>query len=186
MKHEPTSWRLLEKRVVLETEWASVQCNRYATPDDRIVPDYLIIRRRPFVLVVAEESDKVILLRQYRPATDRIYTALPAGFIDSGENAIQAAARELLEETGFRGHSFTEVGVLDPLPGYILSPAHVVRCRFLPGGVPSDPDGEVRDVFLLPWTSILDEIRNGGINEMQAVAALLLVNAFHSREAIGV
>ncbi len=48
-----------------------------------------------------EEPDKIVLIRQYRyPVGDMIYE-LPAGLIDEGENAPQAAVREMKEETGF-------------------------------------------------------------------------------------
>lgn len=55
------------------------------------------------VLILAKllPSDRIVLIRQYRPPAERLVFEFPAGLIDEGETAGQAAARELLEETGY-------------------------------------------------------------------------------------
>jgi len=57
-------------------------------------PDYVV------VLAIAPDS-RVLLVRQYRPAIERFSLELPAGMLDPNEDAHTAAARELLEETGY-------------------------------------------------------------------------------------
>ncbi|MEK6792769.1 MAG: NUDIX hydrolase [Nanoarchaeota archaeon] len=61
-----------------------------------------------FVFALTEKG-KVILSRQFRPGPERVYDDLPAGFIDKGETPMDAARRELLEETGYSGN-FEYVG----------------------------------------------------------------------------
>lgn len=168
------AWRLLERKVLLENQWVTVECNRYATPDLESVPDYLVVRRRPFVVIVAEDDGCVLFIRQYRPATNKIYLCLPAGFCADQEDPTLAGQRELHEETGYEGRSFRQLGVLDPLPGYVSSPAHILHCQLGRRGEHLDPDKESLEVLLVPWSQILREIMDGGIDEMQAVAALLL------------
>lgn len=168
-------WELIDQRVVLQTPWATVENNCYRLPGGGTIDNYLVVKRPAFVLVVAEQDDNVVLIEQYRPATNTTYVSLPAGYLHESETPTAAAARELAEETGYRGSAFQALGTLDPLPGFVVSPAHVIRCVVSgPHDSPSDPEGEVSRVLLVSWPEILKRISCGGINEMQAVAALLL------------
>lgn len=172
-------WALARQQVIFDKPWALAENNCYVTADGGWVDDYLIVRRSPFVLIVSEREGKVVLIEQYRPATDKSYISLPAGYLEDRETPTQAAERELQEETGYYAESFELLATLDPLPGFVSSPAHVIRCRITgQEGSRHDPDGEVSRVLLLSWDEILERIRRGAIDEMQAVAALLLAHKF--------
>ena len=140
------------------------------------IDDYYVVYRQDFVLVVAVAADGVVLIEQYRPATDQWYWCLPAGYVDPGEDLVSAAHRELLEETGLTALDGQCVAVLDPLPAYLRSRAHVVLCERVSGlPAPRSGAGElIRDVRPVGWSEILDWIAAGRLCEMQAVAALLL------------
>jgi len=55
------------------------------------------------IIATLKPDDKILLIRQYRPALDNYVIEFPAGLIDPGEDAAQAALRELHEETGYSG-----------------------------------------------------------------------------------
>jgi ADP-ribose pyrophosphatase len=57
------------------------------------------------VLALVGES-QVVLVRQYRPGPHTLVTSMPGGFLDVGETPLQAAARELVEETGYQAATF--------------------------------------------------------------------------------
>ena len=62
-----------------------------------------IVRHPGAAAVVAlTESGKIVLVRQYRTAIDRVTVEIPAGKLDPGEDPLDCAKRELHEETGFR------------------------------------------------------------------------------------
>ena len=60
----------------------------------------------------------IILLKQYRYGADQIVLEVPAGTIDKGENPLQCAKRELIEETGFHGKNWKSLGKYFPTPAY--------------------------------------------------------------------
>lgn len=169
-----TRWRLSSSEQMLANEWLTVERNSYDTNCAGAITDYYIVRRRPFVLVIAEADQGILLVRQYRPATEKAYLAVPAGYIEANEDVLPAARRELLEETSAEGTGLTLIGSLDPLPGYISSRASVVYCRC--GTPPSreDVDEEVLGVECCPWVAVRKMILSGEIDEMQTVAALLM------------
>lgn len=167
-------WQLIGSEQVLATSWLKVYRNAYRLPSGVEINDYYVVERDNFVLVVACDRDEVVLVRQYRPATERSYLSLPAGYIQGSERPETTAARELEEETGLRASRCTIIGELHPLPGYIKSYAHVALCTGLTGRLIVKDTTEIDTALQAPWQQVLNMIRSGEIQEMQAVSALLL------------
>lgn len=72
----------------------------YASEDGEQI-NHTIIRSRPSVaIIVFNENDEIALIRQFRTTTGKWYYELPAGLIEDGESLLQAAEREVTEETG--------------------------------------------------------------------------------------
>ncbi len=107
-----------------------------------------IVDRVDAVAVVADVSGQLLLVRQYRPAVGRELWELPAGRIDAGEDAQQAARRELQEETGYRAATLQRLARLYPSPGYT---SEAVTFYFADGptaGPPAPEPGEDLTVAL--------------------------------------
>jgi 8-oxo-dGTP pyrophosphatase MutT (NUDIX family) len=169
------SWKLLNSRTLIEDRWITVRSNDYLTRDGREIDGYYLVERSNFVIIVAENRGKLVMIREFRPGTGRQYLTLPAGHIDAGEEPVAAAARELQEETGFEGRNGRLLAVLDPQPAYLRSFGHVVYLEASDRPVARATDGEVDAVLLLDWETVIAKARTGEINDMQTVAALYLV-----------
>jgi ADP-ribose pyrophosphatase len=149
---------------------------RYQHGEESSTESYYVVDRPDFVLVVALYDTQLILVEQFRPGTDAAYWALPAGYLEPGENPQSAAKRELAEETTFSALSCTVIGTLDPLPGYIRSKAYVVQANATDGHNRSI-DEEIIQFKKVDWNTALNMVRLGEINEMQAVAGILLADS---------
>jgi ADP-ribose pyrophosphatase len=167
-------WQLMKSDEILSTPWLTISKNQYEIGDGNTLDDYYVIQRSDFVLAVALENNKLLLVRQYRPATDRFYISLPAGYLRREESPELAAKRELLEETGFNATTCTLIGELHPLSGYIKSTAYIVLCEGLRADTDDIDHMEIDEVMRLDWNNVLQMIVSGEINEMQAVSAILL------------
>ncbi|WP_038056121.1 NUDIX domain-containing protein [Thermus amyloliquefaciens] len=76
---------------------------------------YEIVEHKPAVAVIAVQEGKMLFVRQHRPAVGLAPLEIPAGLIEPGEDPLEAARRELAEETGL-------LGDLTPLFSYYVSP----------------------------------------------------------------
>ncbi len=78
--------------------------------------DFFIYACPDWVNVVAETPEGVVMVWQYRHGTDALSLELPGGVVDPGETPIDAARRELREETGYEADTFELLSVVDPNP----------------------------------------------------------------------
>jgi ADP-ribose pyrophosphatase len=97
----------------------------YVTQDVALDPDGFEIKRAivqhpgSAVVMPVDDRKRVLLVRQYRLPALKYLWELPAGRVDPGETPLQAARRELAEETGYRAGKFQKLAVFYPSPGFL-------------------------------------------------------------------
>jgi ADP-ribose pyrophosphatase len=147
-------WRCVEERVVHESIRRFL-VRTYAVPDGT-TQEVAIADQPPGVAVLALTPEgAVVLVRQFRPGPGRLMLDLPSGFVEGGEAVVDAARRELKEETGFEAESVRALGRTSP-DAYGTEVRHVVvatGCRRT-GTQDTDP-GEDTDVVVVA----LDDLR---------------------------
>ena len=79
-------------------------------------------------------KDKIVFMRQFRPALRKYIYELPAGTLDPNESVAICAKRELIEETGLRAKKITKVGQIYPVPGYSMEIIHIFKAEGLTQG----------------------------------------------------
>ncbi len=72
----------------------------YADENGYHVLTHMIVRSNPSVAIIVRKEGQIALIKQFRSTTGKEYIEIPAGIINDGENAVQAAIRETREETG--------------------------------------------------------------------------------------
>ena len=100
-----------ERKSVFTTPWFQIFSEQQ--PDGG-QPHYVIQGKDFVVMVAVTRQNRILLVRQYRPAVAAVTLELPAGHIEPGETPEQAARRELLEETGHEAETFTALATLSP------------------------------------------------------------------------
>ncbi|MGH8191461.1 MAG: ADP compounds hydrolase NudE [Rhodanobacteraceae bacterium] len=129
-------------------------------------------------IVPMRDDDTVLLVREYGVGLDRYELGLPKGRIDAGENALQAANRELQEEVGFGARTLTPLATLSLLPAYMTHKAQVVLAQQL---YPSRLDGdEPEPLEVVPWklSNLHALLAREDVSEGRSIAALFIVREY--------
>ena len=107
-------------------------------------------------LVDGTEGRRFLLVRQFRHGTQRVGLEFPAGAVDSDESERDAAARELLEETGYEAAELVELGSVSPNPAFMANKTYTYFARGL-----TKIDGQNLDEHEILDVQMLYEIELG-------------------------
>lgn len=159
-----------------------VRRDEIALPDGgRSVREYF--RHDGAVCVIPLTGDgRVILEHQYRYAVGRVITEIPAGKLDSpDEDPLEAAKRELREETGATAREWIPLGVFLPAVAYSTETIHMYAARGLTFGEQDMDEDEFLEVFSLPLEEIAEEVLAGRIPDAKTQAAVLRAYVLRQR-----
>lgn len=128
------------------------------------------------VMIVAMADDEnVVLVEEYCAGTESYELSLPKGLIDPGEDALQAANRELQEEAGFAARSLEHITQLSLSPGYMSQSIHVILARDLyPSRLEGDEPEQMR-VETASLRNLLGLLEHPQFSEGRALAAMYVV-----------
>jgi ADP-ribose pyrophosphatase len=165
---------ILSTRTVYTGRIFTVTVDRVRLPHG-VEHDMELVRHRgSVVLLPIPRPGELILVKQYRYAVGRDLWELPAGSLNEGEDALEAARRECHEEIGLVPQQIELVSTLWPTPGFCTEKMLFYRCTDLVK--PAEAAHQDEDEFLEPRTFTVDEVRamvrTGDVADMKTVVGL--------------
>lgn len=160
---------------VFKTEWFSIDAVPYGAEGER--PYYRLSCDDSVSIIAQTENDKIILIRQYRPAIGDFTLEAPSGYIDGAESPEEAVKRELKEETGFICRSVELLGSLRICPSRINNRLHVFfgRDAKCTGNVATEDMNA--ELVLVTRDEFKKMILDGQYNEVAGIAMFYLAQA---------
>lgn len=157
-KDEELMWTRLSKKEVCKTPVFTVT-SRHNRSASGVEGDYIVNECPDWVIVIAEKDGSFLMVKQFRHGEERLSIEFPGGVIDAGETPEQAAARELLEETGATASSLVHLGSMNPNPALFANHFHVYLATGLTFSGKQELDhDELLDYLELPKKEVLKKM----------------------------
>ena len=168
-------WTVLAEASVVRDRWIDLVRQRCRTGAGAELDDFYVQRQPDWVNVAAfTAAGRMLRVRQWRQGARVVSLELPGGVVDAGETAEAAGARELLEETGFRGDAPVRLATLWANPH---NQTNRTVTLLVTGCVrvaePSLDPTESLEVEEAEPAAVLDDVRTGRMAHALHVAAVL-------------
>jgi len=134
----------------------------------------------PFLSDPEGEEPQILLLRQFRYAADGYIYEIPAGRLDTGEDPLDCAVRELKEETGCTAERMEPLFTMFTTPGFTDETIHVFMATGLTHGQSAREPDEFAEVVIMRLAEALELIQQGAIPDGKTALALLFAAGFRT------
>lgn len=131
-----------------------------------------IVRHPGAVAVLALHDDRMIVVEQYRKPLEKSQVEIPAGKLDPGEDPLEAALRELKEETGYGCESIRPLCSFYTSPGFADEKLHLYVAEGLHKGAANPDEDEFLDISELSLDEALSAIEQGSISDAKTILAV--------------
>ena len=129
------------------------------------------------VIAALTEDKKLVMVRQYRKPADKVMLEVPAGKIDPGEKPLEAAVRELKEETGYTAAKVEFLTQFYPSVGYSEEVLYLYLCTGLTPGETNFDENEAIDIEEVELDRLFKMAMSGEIDDAKTLIAILMVKA---------
>jgi 8-oxo-dGTP pyrophosphatase MutT (NUDIX family) len=169
-----TRWTIHGERSLYESDWMNLRLVDVELPDGSRFEHHVLRIPQPAAAVVVRDAARgVLMIWRHRFVVDAWGWEIPGGRIDAGETAEDAAARETLEETGWRPGQLQPIGAYHPLTGTVDQTFYV----FLADGAIHEGEPHDRnETERVEWVSVprvRELIRAGEISDGYSLTGLL-------------
>ncbi|MDP2671303.1 MAG: NUDIX hydrolase [bacterium] len=173
MKRGP--FEVTTTKIVYKNPWIEVREDKIIRPNGKEGLFGVVTGGSGSSIVALTEENEVYLIKEFHYALGDSSYELPSGGIDKGETALNAAKRELQEETGIIAKRWTTLGIVNPLTVLLNAPNHMFLAEGLDEGEPTDEETDLIKIEKFPFEKVLEMVDRGEITHSASVTAILKV-----------
>lgn len=168
-----SGWQTRSTKKLFKNRIVELESRVSINPRNGNEAEYVVASFPEWCNVVALTPEKeIVLIRHYRHGSGQIEAEFPGGCVDLGESPLDAAVRELQEETGFIGDKPILIGDVFPNPALQTNKCHTVLITNAKKTTEQKlDDGEDIEVFLKPTAEIAHMIKTGKIKNCMIITA---------------
>lgn len=175
---------LIEKKIdgglVYDGHFLKVQRDTISLPDGKVTAREYILHPGAVVILPLLDDGTVLMERQFRYPLDRVFIEFPAGKIDKGEDPLECAKRELLEETGYTATEWRFVSTIHNAIAYSDEHLEIYLARGLVAGQNRLDEGEFLETFTATVPQLLEWVKSGAITDVKTIIGTFWLDKFAS------
>jgi ADP-ribose pyrophosphatase len=186
VRDEPAHWPVVSTAELVRGRLVTLRTDKVRLPDGELAERDVVIHPGAVAVLALDDTQQVLVIRQYRHPVGRLLWEIPAGLRDvSGEPPWATARRELLEEAGYRARDWRVLADYYTSPGFSTERLRVFLARDLEFVPESErdfvPEGE--ETQLVPaWLPLDEAVRKVLAGELHnGVAALAILAGYAAR-----
>jgi ADP-ribose diphosphatase len=166
---------LLSREIVYQSSWVNLYLDKVRFPNGLVIEEFHLLDfpHAAVTAITENESGKIIFVRICRYTTAATEWELPAGGIEDGEMVIEAARREVLEETGYTSDNHRLLYSYYPMNGSANKLFHVVHCKAVEHTQDFDPN-EVSKTRWFTRDEVKQMLKDKTITDGFSLTAVLL------------
>ncbi len=174
------AYRVVEKQVIYDSQRARLEVHHLEDEETgRRARREVVIHPGAVVVLGFRNDGKILLIRNRRYAVDQTLLELPAGTLEKGEDPMNCAGRELLEETGYLPGRLVPLGSFFTSPGILSEKMYVFAAYDLAAQQAELDEGEEIELSPATLDEAIEMIRYGQISDGKTIATLLMYDRFH-------
>lgn len=167
--------KLIERRKVYEGRRVNLRVDAVELPSGRRTTREIVEYPDSVVIAAVDSERRVLLVRQYRSAVGKALLEMPAGKREADESFLEAAHREVREETGYSAERMEALGGFYSGPGYSTEFLHLFLATDLVAAPQWLNGDEIMNVVRVPLADVPAMIARGEICDAKSIAGLLRV-----------
>lgn len=173
----------LSKETVYDGKLFKVYKEMVRLPDGKERPREIVAHPGAVALVVVDNQDRLVMVRQYRRATGKVLLEIPAGTREAGEDSEACARREVREETGYEAGTVERLGGFYSAPGFCTEYLDCYLLTNLTESTSGGDDDENIETELLTSEEAVVAIERGEICDAKSICGIMLWRNLRSKVA---
>lgn len=175
--------RLIDKQVVYDGKKVRLEIHHLETDDGRRLKKEVVVHPGAVVVLPLLADETVVLIRNRRHAVGRVLLELPAGTLEKGEDPINAAGRELAEETGYVAGRLRPIGAFFSSPGILSERIYAYVAEDLEERQAAPEEDEEIELQPTPLADVIAKIGTGELQDAKSIATVLMYERFRRTAA---
>lgn len=164
--------KTIEREVIYEGKIFDVEKHVVSLPNGNTSVRELVYHNGAVAVLVIDESDKIVMVEQYRKAFESMSLEIPAGKLEKGEEPVSSAERELAEETGYTAESLEKIFSFYGAPGFCSERVDVFVAKGLSAGEMNLDEDEFLNVKRYSFEEAVELLDRGVITDAKTIMAI--------------
>ncbi|WP_214883173.1 MULTISPECIES: NUDIX hydrolase [unclassified Exiguobacterium] len=162
----------IEREVIYQGKIFDVEKHVVSLPNGNTSVRELVYHNGAVAVLVVDESEKIVMVEQYRKAFESMSLEIPAGKLEKGEEPLASAKRELEEETGYTAESLEKIFSFYGAPGFCSERVDVFVAKGLSAGEMNLDEDEFLNVKQYTFDEAVDLLDRGIITDAKTIMAI--------------